>query len=230
MMMKVKDTGFSWELFDTIPIVGILRRLPFETLVNVVEQYETSGFTTLEITVDSADFVVSMRCLSSRYRHKLNIGAGTVCCLADLEIALEAGAEFIVTPNVDEQVIGRCKDKGIPIIVGAFTPTEIYKAWSCGASLIKLFPSGGLGPGYLKDLKSGPMSQIDFLPTGGVSLENMTDYFAVGASGMGMGSLLFNHQLIYDRKWKELGTHLVQVRTRVQEIVGALVLDSGKPC
>src|SRR5260221_14223033 len=92
-----------------------------------------------------------IRSAIQRHGGSLNIGAGTVCNMGDLKRALEAGAQFIVTPTIDEQGISACVESNGPIFPGAFTPTEIYKAWSLGASMVKLFPGAALGPGDIKE-------------------------------------------------------------------------------
>lgn len=205
-----QKSGFSWTLFEKMPVVGILRRISCDLFLSIAEIYYQSGFTTLEITVDSPDFDEALRHGLANFRSRLNIGAGTVCCVEDLDRALAAGAQFVVTPNVNKPVIKRCKTLGIPIMVGAFSPTEVYSAWQYGASLVKLFPAGVLAPTYLNDLKGGPMPQVDFLPTGGITFENVMSYLAFGAKGVGVGSLLFDRDLIEKRDWRALSQRFAQ--------------------
>ncbi|WP_353128701.1 bifunctional 4-hydroxy-2-oxoglutarate aldolase/2-dehydro-3-deoxy-phosphogluconate aldolase [Parapedobacter pyrenivorans] len=210
-------SGFSWSLFAKMPVVGIMRMISCDLLLSVADIYCRNGFTTLEITVDSPGFDKALARCRASFQNKLNIGAGTVCCLKDLDRALEAGAQFVVTPNVNKPVIKQCKVLGIPIMVGAFSPTEVYRAWKHGASLVKLFPAGALVPSYLNDLKSGPMSQVDFLPTGGITFENATAYLAYGAKGIGVGSLLFDSELIEKRDWDALSIHFAQFSNLIRE-------------
>jgi 2-dehydro-3-deoxyphosphogluconate aldolase/(4S)-4-hydroxy-2-oxoglutarate aldolase len=139
----------------------------------------------------------------------LNIGAGTVCTKDDLDAALEAGAQFIVTPVLSKKVVKSCVKKGIPVFPGAYTPTEIFQAWSLGASMVKIYPATALGPGYIKDLKA-PMNQLKLLPTGGVSLENMEAFLKAGANGLGIGGQLFDKKLIQDKNWDGLKAHFLQ--------------------
>src|SRR5690606_18081736 len=103
--------------------------------------------------------------------------------------ALDAGAQFVVTPITDEEVISACVERDIPIFPGAYTPTEIYKAWSLGASMVKVFPASKLGPDYIKEVLA-PLQQIHLMPTGGVGLENMEAFYKAGAKGFGIGSQL----------------------------------------
>ena len=102
------DGLFSWERFLSVPIVGILRNIPIEDVAHILPCYLKAGLTTVEITMDTPDAETIIRYALDQYSEKLNIGAGTVCNLSDLNRALEAGAQFIVTPIIDEQVINAC--------------------------------------------------------------------------------------------------------------------------
>jgi 2-dehydro-3-deoxyphosphogluconate aldolase/(4S)-4-hydroxy-2-oxoglutarate aldolase len=197
---------FSEELFLKVPIVGIIRNMPFDELTGILSVYAEAGLTTIEITMNTAGAEDMIRFVVENYAGKLNIGAGTVCTEQELENALNAGAQFIVTPVINEIIIKTCVAKGIPIFPGAFTPTEIYNAWSLGATMVKIFPNSVLGPGYIKDVKA-PLNQIKLVPTGGVSLDNILDYKKAGADGYGMGSHLFDKKLIQEKDWDGLKTH-----------------------
>jgi 2-dehydro-3-deoxyphosphogluconate aldolase/(4S)-4-hydroxy-2-oxoglutarate aldolase len=131
----------------------------------------------------------------SDFGNSIHIGAGTVCTMNDLQKALEVGADFIVTPIVDKDVIEKCVATKIPVFPGAFSPTEIYTAWSLGASMVKVFPISQLGPAYIQSIK-GPFPQIKLMPTGGVELEDIKSYKEAGASAFGIGSPMFPNSLI----------------------------------
>jgi 2-dehydro-3-deoxyphosphogluconate aldolase/(4S)-4-hydroxy-2-oxoglutarate aldolase len=125
----------------------------------------------------------------------IHIGAGTVCNLSDLQKALDVGADFIVTPILDKFVIEKCVATKIPVFPGAFSPSEIYTAWSLGASMVKVFPAAQLGPAYIQSIKS-PFPQIKLMPTGGVGLEDIKLYKEAGASAFGIGGPLFPNKII----------------------------------
>ena len=131
---------FSWEAFNKIPVVGIMRNIPQAQVEMIVSQYYEAGFTTLEVTMNSEGAAKTISYLSEIYTDTLNVGAGTVLTLEDLDEALTAGANFIVTPIVNEDVIKICVARKVPVFPGAYTPTEIYKAWSMGAAMVKVFP------------------------------------------------------------------------------------------
>lgn len=205
----MSDLTFSWELFQKAPIVGIIRNISMEDVVKILPVYREAGLTTVEITMNTPDATEMIRYALENESEGLNIGAGTVCTKEDLDQALEAGAQFIVTPIINKKVIKSCAKKSIPIFPGAFTPTEIYNAWILGASMVKIYPATSLGPEYIKDLKA-PMNQLKLLPTGGVSLENMSAFLKAGANGLGIGGQLFDKKLIQEQNWEGLKAHFRQ--------------------
>ncbi|MNK20815.1 2-dehydro-3-deoxy-6-phosphogalactonate aldolase [compost metagenome] len=205
---------FNEQIFQEMPIIGILRNISLEDISHILPHYLASGLTTLEITMNSPAAEDSIRFAVEKYAGKLNIGAGTVCDMHELELALSAGAQFIVTPIINEDVIKECVKRKIPIFPGAYTATEIYNAWKLGASRIKVFPATSLGPNHFKDLK-GPFPNIKLVATGGISLDNLVAFLEAGISGFGIGSTLFNKAYIKEKKWAEL----FEVFCRYQQLV-----------
>ncbi|HMH22084.1 MAG TPA: bifunctional 4-hydroxy-2-oxoglutarate aldolase/2-dehydro-3-deoxy-phosphogluconate aldolase [Puia sp.] len=207
---------FSRERFDDVPVVGILRNFPRSQIEMLAEKYYTAGLTTLEITMNSPEALPTISSLVKKFGGRLNIGAGTVCTKKDLDKALDAGACFIVTPVLDKTVIRACMKKKIPVFPGAYTPTEIYKAWSLGATMVKVFPATDLGPGYIKEVLA-PLDKLALLPVGGVDTENFTAFLRAGAKGVGMGSHLFPRDLIGNGRWDELGEHFANFVRAVRD-------------
>ncbi len=206
---------FSWDLFVQLPVVGIVRHLTANEVTQFLPIYLDSGLTTIEITMNTPGAVAVIRAAVARYPTQLNIGAGTVRTLADLDNALAAGSSFVVTPTLNEAIIARCVAQNVPIFPGAFTPTEIERAWTLGASMVKVYPAGVLGPGYIRDVKA-PLDPIKLLPTGGIGLENISDFMKAGADGVGMGSQLFDKSLIRNRDWAGLEAHFRAVVNAVR--------------
>lgn len=198
------NNQFSTDLFNRIPIIGIMRNVSHQHTEAIADIYSQSGLTCIEVTMNSANAEAIISSLINGYGDKLNIGAGTVLTMHDLEKALKAGAGFIVTPVVNEEVIKACAEQKIPVFPGAYTPTEIYKAWSLGATMVKVFPATTLGSGYIKEL-SGPLGHINLVPTGGISLDNFTAYFEAGAKAVGIGSHLFPKNILEAGDWETLG-------------------------
>jgi 2-dehydro-3-deoxyphosphogluconate aldolase/(4S)-4-hydroxy-2-oxoglutarate aldolase len=196
--------SFSWERFSRVPIVGIIRHISVDDVVRVLPLFKDAGLTTVEITMNTPGAVELIRHTVKEHGNDLNIGAGTVCSVTDLELALSAGAQFIVAPIINEEVIVPCVQKNIPVFPGAYTPTEIYRAWKLGADMVKIFPA--TSPNYIKEIKA-PLGQIKVLPTGGINLDNFTNFLDAGASGLGMGSQLFDKNLIAGKNWDGLQKH-----------------------
>lgn len=198
----MNDT-FSWDRYYQMPLIGIMRNIPPQHTQKLVNLYLDAGLTTLEVTMNSRSAAESIAAMVSEFGNRANIGAGTVCTKDDLEQAVGAGAQFIVTPIVNDDVIKACVRAKIPVFPGAFSPTEIYKAWKLGATMVKVFPATKLGPEFIKDVLA-PLNQVKLIPTGGISLNNLMDYFKAGAQGVGIGSEIFPNQLIRNEQWSEL--------------------------
>ncbi len=213
----MKSQTFSWHLFEQAPIVGILRNISPESIYQLLPGYQSAGLNTLEITMNTPGAASIIETLSRQYADRLNVGAGTVKNLNDLESALKAGAGFIVTPIVDEQVIKECVRLDIPVFPGAYTPTEIYRAWHLGASIVKVFPATSLGAGYFKDVLA-PLNDVKLMPTGGVSLETIPGFYKAGAVAYGIGSPLFDKELIQKEDWEGLTRHFRKFSTLVSEL------------
>lgn len=210
----MNDHPFSWPLFAQSPVVGIVRHLTAAEVAQILPIFVDSGLTTIEITMNTPGAGAMIRDAVNRYPTQLNIGAGTVRTLADLDAALLAGAQFIVTPTLNIAVIKWCVAQNVPIFPGAFTPTEIEKAYNLRASMVKVYPAGVLGPDYIRDVKA-PLSDIKLLPTGGIGLENLSAFMRAGADGVGMGSQLFDKSLIRGQDWARLGSHFRAVVSAV---------------
>lgn len=214
-MNQLPYTPFNWTLFNACPVVGIIRGFTRDQIRNIISSYHEAGLNTVEITMNTEGATEMMQWANEEFGDALNIGAGTVCSDEDLLAARQAGASFIVTPYVEEGIITTCKKAEIPIFPGAFSPTEIYKAWKLGGSIIKVFPSAQFGPGYLKAIH-GPFPQIPLLPTGGIHLGNISEYLQAGASGLGMGGGLFPKDLIQGAQWDQLTNHFSQIVEKVR--------------
>jgi 2-dehydro-3-deoxyphosphogluconate aldolase/(4S)-4-hydroxy-2-oxoglutarate aldolase len=137
------------------------------------------------------------------YEGRLRIGAGTVLDLGQAKEAIAAGAEYIISPNLDEEVIYYGVEQGIQVWPGTMTPTEIVRAYKAGASAVKVFPMGSLGINYLKEIRA-PLNHIPMVATGGVNLQNINSFLDAGAIAVGLGGNLVDKQLVKDGKFNEL--------------------------
>ena len=177
--------------FRKKPLLGILRGILPSQLEPLFESIVASGLQTVEITMNTEGAAGLIKKAVRRYGKELMIGAGTVLNLQDLKNALRAGATFIVSPVVIPPVIKYCAARKIPVFPGALVPQDIYEAWQAGATMVKVFPAGCFGPDFFKELK-GPFPKIELLACGGVTPENMRDYFRCGARRRftGVGGLI----------------------------------------
>ena len=197
---------FSWELFDKMPIVGIIRNLTVADINFVLPIYKQAGFTTIEITLNTPEALSVISSLALEYKGELNVGAGTVCTLDDLTDAVNAGANFIVTPIFKAEVVKKCVSMEVPIFPGAFSPTEIYEAWELGASMVKLYPASVVGSEYISAVLA-PLNKIKLMPTGGIHLSNMLAFMKAGATSLGIGSELFDKKIIQKRDSEAMLNH-----------------------
>jgi 2-dehydro-3-deoxyphosphogluconate aldolase / (4S)-4-hydroxy-2-oxoglutarate aldolase len=175
-------------IVNEAPVVGIVRR-PKVDPVRCIEHLFQAGIRLVEITMDTQDAVDILKSLRPRVPVDSLLGAGTVTDVARAEAALAAGAGFIVTPNLNLEVIRTARAQGVPIMPGAMTPTEIWNAAAAGADYVKVFPASTLGPGFFREIR-GPFAEIPLMATGGVNLENARDFIAFGVDALGVGGAL----------------------------------------
>ena len=197
-------------------IVAVVRFSDPEPLVSVVEALAAGGVTVAEVTFTVPGALDVIRAAKKQLGDRLLLGAGTVLDSETARAALLAGAEFIVAPNTNLDVIKVCRRYDKLVMPGAFTPTEILTAWEAGADLVKVFPAGGLGPGYLKDLR-GPLPHVRLVPTGGVTADNAGAFLAAGAVAVGVGGALVDRTAVaredYGRLTEEARRLVAAIRT-----------------
>jgi len=169
-------------------IVPVVRARSAEEALAVVDAIRAGGVDVIELTMTVPGAVEVIRELARRYRDEVVLGAGTVLDAETARACMMAGAQFVVSPILDEACIACCRTYSVPMIPGALTPTEIVRAWRAGAAMVKIFPCSAVGgASYVRAVKA-PLPQIDLLPTGGVSLATVGDYIAAGASAVGAGA------------------------------------------
>lgn len=181
-------------------VVPIIRVSTPEDAFRAVEAVFDGGISVVEITMGVPNAFRVMEQVSERFGESVLLGAGTVLDSETCRSALLAGAEFIVTPSLDVKVIETSRRYSKACIPGALTPTEIVTAWQAGADMVKVFPCGPLGgPKYLKSLR-GPLPQIEYVPTGGVTLETTPDYIRAGAAAVAVGGQLVSSKALQEGK------------------------------
>ena len=191
-------------VFKKKPILGILRGIEVDLIEPLVETVISAGLATLEITMNTAKAAELIRKSKQVGGQRLTLGAGTVLTQQDLKSALGSGASFIVLPVLVREVVGYCVKNKIPVFPGALTPQEIYQAHVSGATMVKVFPAKFFGPEYFREVK-GPFNKIELLACGGVTAENLNDYFTSGASAVTFGASIFRQDWLAAKDFKAIG-------------------------
>jgi 2-dehydro-3-deoxyphosphogluconate aldolase/(4S)-4-hydroxy-2-oxoglutarate aldolase len=175
-------------------LVVVLRRVePQSALLDLVAELADAGARVFEITFDApsadADLVALRERLGARTDGPFVLGAGTILRGEQLEAARRAGAEFAVAPLLDPDLVSSAVAEGLPFIPGAFTPTEVARAWAAGATFVKLFPASAVGPTFVRELR-GPLPDASLIPTGGIDASSARSFLDAGAAAVGIGSAI----------------------------------------
>ncbi len=183
-----KDAGAPIERIRTIGIIPVVRASSEDEAIAVADAIRAGGIPILEITLTVPGAVEVIRELARRIGDEALIGAGSVLDAEAARSCIDAGARFVVSPALDVPTIQICRSRGVAVIPGALTPTEIVTAWKAGADAVKIFPANAVGGAtYLKSVKA-PLPQIELVPTGGVSLKTVPELIAAGALAVGVGA------------------------------------------
>ena len=190
-------------------IVAIIRGFEPDTCLRLTEAYVKGGINMVEVTFNQKapqtwkDTAAAIKAIKSNFGDVVKVGAGTVLTEQQLTICEDAGGEYMVTPNVNVELIKKCVTDGLMAMPGALTPSEAVSAWNAGASYVKLFPIGVLGPEYVKAVMA-PLSHIPFLAVGGIGPDNVADYIKAGCVGAGVGGNLTNKEWIAAGEWDKI--------------------------
>ncbi len=199
-------------------VVGIIRIQEREDFVRIVHALQKGGLKCVEITMNSGGALNAIEKARTNLPDII-MGVGTVLDGATAREAILAGAEFIVTPTVEPDVIEMAHRYGVAIIPGAMTPTEILNAWELGADIVKVFPASTLGPRYLKAIH-GPLPQIPLAPTGGITADNAGEFIKAGAAVVSAGGWLVNKEAIIEGQYGEITKRAQQLVQAVENARG----------
>src|SRR3954466_1919990 len=203
------------EAVTTTGVIAILRAENASRAEAVVDVLLENGIRSLELTLTTQGALEVVERLAAGVSDGTDLGVGTVLTADDVDRAVDAGARFVVSPSVVPAVIEAAARHGIASYPGACTPTEIHAAWTAGASAVKLFPAGALGPGYLAAVRA-PLPDIPLVPTGGVAVEAVGAWLDAGAAAVGLGSPLLGDALAPDGDLDGLAERARTVRAAVQ--------------
>lgn len=184
-------------------IVGIIRAPDGKQLVDVARALLAGGIDVLEVTFTVPQAHKVLEQVADALGDKVLLGAGTVLDTETCRTAILAGAEFIVAPGTNLDVIRMCKRYSKLALPGALTPTEVITAWEAGADFVKVFPCDVLGPAHIRALR-GPLPQVRMIPTGGVTLETAADFLKAGACALGVGSALIDAKTVAARDFGQI--------------------------
>jgi len=186
VIRRIRETG----------LIPVVRAESADLAMRAVAAIKAGGVTVLEVTMTVPGAVRVIEQLAAAHGDEAVIGAGTVLDPETAHECIEAGAQFIVSPSLNEETIDFCRGRDVAVFPGALTPTEVVRAWMAGADAVKVFPAGAVGgASYLKALKA-PLPQIELVPTGGVSLQTAADFIKAGAMALGVGADLIDPQAL----------------------------------
>ena len=197
-------------------IVAVIRAESPDLLVDVAEALLVGGVEVMEVTFTVPRAVQVLEQVAAKLGNRILLGAGTVLDAETARAAILAGAEFIVSPTVNTQVIETCRRYSKLAMPGALTPTEVVTAWQAGADIVKIFPSELTGPRYLK-LLHAPLPQVRLMPTGGVNVDTAIEYLQAGACALGVGGALVDPKLVATGDLKEIQRRARQLVEVVQK-------------
>jgi 2-dehydro-3-deoxyphosphogluconate aldolase/(4S)-4-hydroxy-2-oxoglutarate aldolase len=193
----------SMELIRETGVIAIMRAKSSGQLLQAADAIREGGLRVIEVTMTTPGALSIIEQAVSKYGEDVLFGAGTVLDAESARAAILAGAQFVVSPSYKPALVEICRRYSVPVMPGAYTPTEILTAWEGGADMVKVFPASVGGPGLIKALKA-PLPQVELVPVGGVNLDTAADFIRAGAAAVGVGSALINQTLLESRDFVAL--------------------------
>ena len=194
-------------------LIAVIRTDSEKEVLPICEALLAGEIFALEITLTTPQALDTIRTVSRKLGPDVLVGAGSVIAVSDCAAAIDAGAEFVVSPVCFTEIIAAAHERDRPAMIGAYTPTEAQLAHQAGADFIKIFPADKLGPGYIKSIRA-PLPHLRIVPTGGVDLQTAPEFLKAGCVALGVGSSLISREVVYARNWPEL-TRLAKEYVRV---------------
>lgn len=204
------------DLMTRYRVVAIVRHLPEDQLEPVFAALADAGIRLIEVTMNSAGAAEQITLAQELFGDRMLIGAGTVSTPDRALAALAAGARFLVTPNLDLEVVEIARRQHCPVIPGVMTPTEMMTAMKAGVKVLKLFPASQLGTAYVKDILA-PLDELKLVAVGGVTPQNSAEWIKAGCVGVGMGSSLLPKDLVESKNYGQLRR---QTEAFIRQLIG----------
>lgn len=200
------------------PIMAILRHTPMGDLAAYTDSLYKGGIRSFEVSFSTKNAVEQLSFMKKHMPGDAYIGAGTILTIKEAESAISAGADFLLSPATNPDILKYCRDNQIPLLPGVFSPTDVSVCLSYGFHTLKLFPAGELPMNYLKGLK-GPFPTTEYVAVGGISPEQTPMYLKAGFAGVGIGSSLVDKQLFETKSW-------TQITKNIHDFIGLLREES----
>ena len=215
MNILVRKPTFNLSRFNESPVLGIIRGAPKDSIQGVLDACVAGGLRFVELTLNTENALSLIESASQQFSEDLCVGAGTVLSLTDVKLSVNAGAQFIVAPTLNIDVATYCVENEIAYFPGALTPTEIEKAWSAGAMMVKVFPASQMGTSYFNTVR-GPFNELLLMAVGGVNASNAVEYFQAGASAVAIGGSLFSVSRMKNREFDSIKTEITDLVSTVK--------------
>ena len=211
----VKKPTFNLCRLKESPVLGIIRGAPKDSIRGVLDACVAGGLRFVELTLNTENALSLIGSASQQFSKDLCVGAGTVLSLTDVKLAVNAGAQFIVAPTLNIDVATYCVENEIAYFPGALTPTEIEKAWSAGAMMVKVFPASQMGTSYFNTVR-GPFNELLLIAVGGVDSSNAVEYLKAGASAVGIGGSVFTMSRMKNKEFGAIETAIADFVSTVK--------------
>ena len=215
------ESVFNLDRFKETPVLGIIRGASHASIQGVLEACVSGGLKFVELTLNTENAFSLIESVSQQFSAEICVGAGTVLSLRDVKQAENVGAQFIVSPTLNIDVATYCVDSEIAYFPGALTPTEIEKAWSAGATMVKVFPASQMGASYFNTVR-GPFNELSLMAVGGVDLSNAVEYLKAGASAVAIGGSLFTVMRMRNKDFNS-------IKIAIADLVSTVKIFCSKP-
>src|SRR2546429_30086 len=200
-------------------IIAVVRTPSTEQILPLCEALLSGGVVAIEITMTTANAIEGITLAHRQLGSRAVIGVGTVLDAKVCRQAIAAGAEFVVSPILRAEIAAAAHAADLPVMLGAYTPTEAQLAHEAGADFIKIFPSDGLGPNYIRAIRA-PLPHLRIIPTGIAKAEDIAEFIKSGCVGVGLGSLLVSSEILRTNNWSELTRSANALRSLVEKARG----------
>jgi 2-dehydro-3-deoxyphosphogluconate aldolase/(4S)-4-hydroxy-2-oxoglutarate aldolase len=206
----------AMQIIESTGVIAIMRAQSSDQLLQAADAIREGGVRVIEVTMTTPGALEVIAEARRRYGAEVLFGAGTVLDAETGRAAILAGAQLVVAPTLNLGLIELCRRYSIPVMPGAYTPTEALTAWQAGADIVKIFPADVGGPAYLKAIRA-PLPQLKLCPVGGVDLDTAAEFIRSGAACLGVGSALINQKLLDSGDFAELARRAARFREEVQK-------------